>query len=240
MNLSLTDILVWYVALIIAMVVHEAAHALVAKWGGDPTAYEHGQVTLNPVPHMRREPFGTIVLPLLTLFTMKWPLGFAHAPYNPIWAERYPKRAAVMASAGPLANLALAGLLIVVFQIGRMPSVGLFEIPFDQPGSVTETCHKIVVGWDDPISGPLYSLAKILSAIFSMNLILGVFNLIPVPPLDGASILENLLPGPLGGFFRLMRSNPLLMMAAFFLIAWELADYLIGPAFFFARELARM
>ena len=68
MDLSVTDILVYYGVLLVSLVVHEAAHALAALLGGDRTAYLGGQVTLNPLPHIRREPFGTVALPLLTLF----------------------------------------------------------------------------------------------------------------------------------------------------------------------------
>ena len=76
--------------------VHEAMHALVAWKGGDPTAYHGGQVSLSPIPHIRREPIGMLVVPLLTAFTQGWAMGWASAPYDPVWAERHPKRAALM------------------------------------------------------------------------------------------------------------------------------------------------
>jgi len=88
-----------FVTFVISVSIHEAAHALVAKLGGDPTAYLAGQVSVSPIPHMQREPFGMLILPLLVLVSTNGQgcMGFAHAPYNPIWAERHPKKAALMA-----------------------------------------------------------------------------------------------------------------------------------------------
>ena len=75
----------WYAAFLLALTCHEAGHALVAKWGGDDTAYLSGQVSLNPWPHIRREPFGTVLVPILTYFTgsTRWMMGWASAPYDP-------------------------------------------------------------------------------------------------------------------------------------------------------------
>ena len=84
---------VWYAAFLFSLTVHEAAHALVALKLGDPTAYHGGQVTLNPVPHIRREPFGTVVVPIVVYLMSGWMMGWASAPYDPHWAERHPKRA---------------------------------------------------------------------------------------------------------------------------------------------------
>ena len=64
----------WYVAFLLSLTCHEAAHALVAKWGGDLTAYSSGQVTLNPLPHIRREPFGTVLVPILSFLLSGWML----------------------------------------------------------------------------------------------------------------------------------------------------------------------
>ena len=95
-----TGIALFYVTLIISLTAHEAAHALFAMLGGDRTAYYAGQVTLNPIPHMQREPFGTIVLPLLVLLMSNGSMcfGFAHAPIDPIWAYHNPRKAALMSA----------------------------------------------------------------------------------------------------------------------------------------------
>ena len=71
---TVVDAVVWYVAFVFSVTLHEASHALAAMWGGDATAYEGGQVTLDPIPHMRRSPFGMIVFPIVTLVLSGWPM----------------------------------------------------------------------------------------------------------------------------------------------------------------------
>src|SRR5688572_22262351 len=108
----------WFVAFLFSTTVHEAMHAFVAWKGGDPTAYHGGQVSLSPVPHVRREPIGMVVVPLLTALTQGWALGWASTPYDPYWAARHPKRAALMSAAGPAGNLAIALLAFAIIKVG--------------------------------------------------------------------------------------------------------------------------
>ena len=102
--------------------------------GGDPTAYHGGQVSLDPRPHIKREPFGMVALPLISVALSGWPFGFASAPYDIHWAMRYPKRAAWMALAGPAGNLLLVLSAAATIRIGS--SAGVFAAPgavsFDQ------------------------------------------------------------------------------------------------------------
>ena len=109
---------VWFVATLLSLTIHEAAHALFGRLGGDDTASD--QVTLDPTPHVRREPFGMILVPILSfLFNGgQWMIGFASAPYDPLWASRHPKAAARMAAAGPLADLVLALIAAGVLHLG--------------------------------------------------------------------------------------------------------------------------
>ena len=111
----LVEGLTWFVVFIFSTTLHEAGHALAAWKLGDSTAYEGGQVSLNPLPHIRREPVGMVLVPIISFALNGWMMGWASAPYDPSWAHRYPKRAALMAAAGPAGNLLLtviAGLLI--------------------------------------------------------------------------------------------------------------------------------
>src|SRR4029079_1870277 len=110
----------WYAVFLIAITCHEAAHAWAAKLLGDTTAYSEGQVTLNPAPHILREPIGTILLPLVTYLLSGRMLGWASAPYDPHWAQQYPRRALLMAMAGPLANLLLVIVAAVVLANGEL------------------------------------------------------------------------------------------------------------------------
>jgi Zn-dependent protease len=155
-----------YAVFLFSTTCHEAAHALVAKRGGDSTAALGGQVTLNPVPHIRREPFGMVIVPLLSFFFSGGMIGWASAPYDPLWERRHPKRSAWMALAGPAANFSLMLLAALALRTGR--ALDLFH---RQP------------------DGNYNFLFTALITMFMMNLLLGTFNLIPVPPLDGSTAI---------------------------------------------------
>jgi len=159
-------VFIWYVVFLFSTTCHEAAHALAAKLQGDDTAAKSGQVTLNPVPHIRREPYGMVIIPLISALISGGNslFGWASAPFDPDWERRHPRKSAIMAMAGPAANftlmfLAVAGLHAGVhFHIFRSESWGPF-------------------------------VAQILLVFFLLNLLLGVFNLVPAPPLDGSSAI---------------------------------------------------
>jgi len=176
----------WYVAFLFSTVCHEAAHALVAKWGGDLTAYAGGQVTLDPVPHIRREPFGLLVIPLVTLLTSNGGsmFGWGSAPIDPYWQIRHPRRAALMSLAGPVTNYLLAILAAMCMYVGLVQ--GGFELP--TVGAGTQLVSAVGT------SGVMEGFATFLSIMFILNVLLGTLNLIPIPPLDGYSVLGLLLP----------------------------------------------
>lgn len=168
-----------YVVFLLSTTCHEAAHALVAKWGGDLTAAEGGQVSLNPVPHIQREPFGMVLVPLIGIVSGGGLIGWASAPYDPVWQQRYPKRAAWMSLAGPVANYLLALLALIALKIGLYAGWFAFGPHLVQSASQNEV---------------LDGVALVLSTFFSLNLLLGTFNLLPIPPLDGYSVLGLFLP----------------------------------------------
>jgi Zn-dependent protease len=208
----------WYVAFLLSLTCHEGAHALAAKLGGDPTAFHAGQATLNPIPHILREPFGTIVFPLITYFFSGWMMGWASAPFDPLWQQRYPRRAAGMAMAGPVANFLVAaiaavamriGLLAGVFVSGRLNFTGLVGAP--QPGLAE-------------------GAATFLSILFSLNVLLGTFNLIPLPPLDGASVITVVLPHRLALRYLQLSYNRMFSLIGL-LVAWQLFGPVFGPVF---------
>lgn len=176
--------MIWYIVFLFSTVCHEGAHALAAKVGGDPTASLGGQVTLNPLPHIQREPFGTVIVPLLSFVLNKgtWMIGWASAPYDPLWAGRHPRRAAWMALAGPAANFTLMLLAAIAIRAGV--SLGRFRPP-DNPTftRITEATNPDALGF----------AATFLSILFLLNLVLGTFNLIPAPPLDGNSAVTLLM-----------------------------------------------
>ena len=115
---DIADAVIYYVVFLFSTTLHEAAHAWAAARGGDLTAYHGGQVSLSPIPHIKREPVGMVVLPLISVLTTGWPFGYASAPFDRDWASRYPKRAGWMALAGPAANLLLVIIAAILVRIG--------------------------------------------------------------------------------------------------------------------------
>jgi len=217
--------LAFYVVFLLSTVLHEGAHAWAALRGGDPTAYHGGQVTLNPIPHMRREPFGMVVLPLISVIMMGWPFGFASAPYNPQWALRHPKRAAWMALAGPAANLVLVLLAALLIRVGMLAGV------FHAPESV-RFAH--VVGTD---GAGLSGVAFFLSTMFSLNLVLFALNILPLPPLDGSAAMPLLLSDQTANRYQLfLWTNPALSWVGI-ILAWNLFGRIFMPVFLAAVNL---
>ena len=215
---------IWYVVFLFTLTLHEAAHSLVARLGGDDTAYRGGQVSLNPWPHIRREVFGTVLVPILTFFMSGWMMGWASAPYDPRWARRYPRRHAAMSAAGPAANLLLAILSFLILRV--LLAAGTFVPPeFIRFGQVVQAAPGM------PPGSLVHALAFGLSVMLSLNVLLFLFNLIPFPPLDGSGVLQGLMPGRVGRFMEGMTSNPMLSLLGL-VIAWRFCGYIIGPAFF--------
>lgn len=219
MTEQLAALPLWYLAFLFSLTCHEAAHALAAKWGGDLTAYNGGQVTLNPIPHIRREIFGTVIVPLLTYVTGGWMMGWGSAPFDPYWQQRYPRRAAWMALAGPIANFAIViGAAILIH-------LGIFAGFFSMPDTLSFD-HIVGPGKSSISEG----FAQLLSILFSLNLLLGTFNLIPVPPLDGHAAIGLVLPERIALSIVEFGRNPMFSMMGL-LVAWRLFDG-VFPALF--------
>jgi Zn-dependent protease len=217
---DLAEALTYYVVFLFSTTVHEAAHAWAAKLGGDLTAYHGGQVSLDPMPHIRREPFGMVVLPLLTAFTTGWPFGYASAPYDPDWAQRHPKRAAWMALAGPVSNLVLVLIAAAVIKI--LISTGMFTVP----SSVS--FGRIAIGADGTWAA---GAAYLLGVFFSLNLLLFVFNLLPLPPLDGSGVIPLGLSDETARVYqRLVVWNPAFSIIGM-LVAWQVFPSVFRPVF---------
>lgn len=210
---------IWFLAFLFSTTVHEAMHALAAWRLGDPTAYHGGQVTLNPAPHIEREPIGMVLLPLLTSMTQGWAIGWASCPYDPQWAHRYPGRSAVMAAAGPLGNLIIAAVAFAALK------AGLYMEIFVAPPTVSFDSIVAVSGDDAPSF-----VATLLSVFLVMNVFLCVFNLLPLPPLDGAAVLNGLLPERQARTLMEFQSNAMMSMIGL-LVAWRVFPYITDPLF---------
>lgn len=188
------------VAFFTAVVFHEYAHGRVAYALGDPTARDARRLTLNPLAHI--DPFGTVLLPLLLaalrfMFNMGVPIvGYAKpVPVNPIYFRHPYQGMMLVALAGPLMNLLLAGVSVAVwYGLGA----GLPEI-----------------------------LSFFVFYCVVINIILAVFNLIPVPPLDGSRVLLYLLPE--GGKRILLQLEPFGFVIIFLLLSAGVLQHLLMP-----------
>lgn len=204
---------IWYVAFLLSTTCHEAAHALVAKIGGDETAALGGQVSLNPVPHMRREPWGMIVIPLLSFVFMRTMFGWASAPFDPLWERRHPRRSAWMALAGPAANFTLMFIAVAGLHLG------------------------VAGGWfhADPITHQRGFAATALLIFFSLNLLLGTFNLLPFSPLDGSTVIMLFMSEETAQrYLDWLRGNTLAL--AGLVVGIVLFQYIYDPIYSFASR----
>jgi len=179
----------WVLPVLLAITLHEAAHGFVAWRLGDDTAYRLGRVSANPLRHV--DPFGTIILPGL-LFLSGSPFLFGYAKPVPVQFRnlRNPRRdSVIVAAAGPVANLLIAlASAILINAVGLLPAK--------------------VAAWTGE------SLIKSIV----LNVALAVFNLLPIPPLDGSRVMLGLLPGKLAqAYGRLFRFGLLLVLALIFL-----------------------
>jgi Zn-dependent protease len=152
---------------------------------------------------------GMVIIPIISIFLIKWPIGFAVTPYDPAWAYRNPRKAGWMAAAGPLANLALLLIAYAVIE------AGIYTGFFIQPDSLS--ARQLV----DPSSpGILNGLAIFMSMLFSMNLILFFLNIFPMPPLDGSGIVALFLKEDSARKYKDVISHPAFGFIGLLLVWW--------------------
>jgi Zn-dependent protease len=165
-----------YVVLLFSLSVHESAHAWTALKQGDPTAQSRGRISLNPLVHI--DVIGTVVMPLLMIFTGAPLLGWAKpTPVDPRYFKSLRRGQIIVSGAGPLSNFLLALLFTAgLFVAGRVLPAPLREQP----------------------------VAQLLSLGIQLNVLLAIFNLVPLPPLDGSHVVEWALPNGMG--HRYMRA----------------------------------
>lgn len=205
--MNIQTLLIDAVALIVGIVIHESAHALAAYVLGDKTARSRGRVSLNPLAHI--DPFGTVLLPLLML-AAGGPV-FAFAKPVPVYLNnlKHPKRDELLvALAGPLSNalLALAAALIGYVLLPTLAGQALMSL--------------------------LYSLFSFFMTFIVVNLSLAFFNLIPLPPLDGSSILVPFLKGKaLREYYRIQQYAMPILLVILYLLPTVLHIDIIGMYF---------
>jgi Zn-dependent protease len=168
----LREALILFGCLVVAVILHELSHGVVAWWLGDDTAKRAGRLTLNPLPHI--DPFGSIVLPAMGALAGLPIFGYAKpVPVN-VSRLRKPRRDVILVSlAGPVTNLALMAVAAVAAR-------AIYSSGGVLPGTIDQSTSNL--------------LLEIVFYFALVNLLLGLFNLLPIPPLDGSSLLERFLP----------------------------------------------
>ena len=203
-------------ALLIAITFHEASHGYVAHRLGDPTAKVMGRLTLNPIAHI--DIVGTIIMPIMLLFFTNGNFVFGYAkpvPINPANFQDPKKHMAISAAAGPITNIVLAFISVLIIKI-LLPI-----IIFILPGSLAQS-------FGEPLT---YMLMKSIQ----WNVLLAVFNLIPIPPLDGGRVLTGFLPQKQA--FAYSKIEPYGMMIVILLIVTGMAQLFIVPVMTFIYSL---
>jgi Zn-dependent protease len=197
---SFANVLPLFVILVCSLSFHEAAHAWMANRLGDPTARNLGRLTLNPLAHI--DWIGTVLFPLVALSTHAPLIGWAKpVPVNFRYLKSPRRDFALVAVAGPVSNLVLAVLLFV--------TRGLVVSTHPLPGGMADMASDVLV-----------------SAVL-LNVLLAVFNMIPVPPLDGSNVAIGLLPPAAGRLFIAMRPWGFIILYALMLsgVLWAI----VGP-----------
>jgi len=199
-----------FAVLLFSLTVHESAHAWSAWRFGDPTAQRLGRISLNPVRHI--DPIGTLLLPLVAFTTGAPIIGWAKpVPVNGHNLDNPRRDFLYIAAAGPASNLVLAGLASLVM---RSVPVSPIELGL----------------------GPALPVWRIASVAFELNLLLAVFNRVPIPPLDGGNVLAGLLPSGLANLYdRLIRPWGFLLLYA--LLLTGVLGALITPPYLYLSWL---
>jgi Zn-dependent protease len=187
-NLSIPLLIARVITLLVAFTIHELAHAWYARRLGDDTAERQGRITLNPIAHL--DPIGTLLL-LVAGFGWAKPV-----PVNPLNLRGNPRQSmALVALAGPVSNILMAIIAALPFQLGLLELESLF------------------------FSSSIFpSLGFLLYEFIFINIILALFNMIPLPPLDGSKVLVGILPPEMAYQFRAIEQyGPILLLALIFL-----------------------
>jgi Zn-dependent protease len=201
LNTFLTKISIWAIPVLLAITLHEVGHGWMARYFGDRTAELLGRLSLNPLRHI--DPVGTLLVPSALMAIGLPVIGWAKPVPVATSVLRNPRRAMIfVALAGPMANLAMAGLWCIA--LGAVARVH---------GSA------ILIGW----------IALMAQAGIIANTVLAMFNLLPIPPLDGGRVLAGLLPPKLGARFE--RIEPVGFLIVVGLSALGLFGWLFDPAY---------
>lgn len=208
------------IAFFTAMTFHEYAHARVAYRLGDLTAKYAGRLTLNPLAHI--DIMGTVILPVALAFLNLPVFGWAKpVPINPFYFKRPYQGMMFVALAGPLTNIVLAAIGTALWRglVALYPSLG----------------HPVSLG-ASVLANALWAVAYLLGTFIVINVILAVFNMIPIPPLDGSRVLTYFLPDSGKEFMHTIERLQVGFLLIVGLLWLGALDVIIGPIFFWTQR----
>jgi Zn-dependent protease len=219
-------VIIWFVVFLFSLSFHEAAHAWTSEKFGDDTGRLQGRITLNPLHHI--DPIGTIVFPLIMMFTSVPLLGWAKpVQTNPLlWRDKTRANISVSA-AGPISNFILMAIAFITMKVLIISGVLTLN-------SKIRTIYEVF----GPSAGQpafVQPLAMFLCVMLMLNLALGVFNLIPIPPLDGSHVLEELLPYEMSRAYEQIRPYGFLLLILLLYVG--ALNYIFEPISIFILRL---
>ncbi len=226
-DIDIGFVIIWFVVFLFSLSFHEASHAWTSEKFGDDTGRLQGRITLNPIAHI--DPIGTILFPLIMMFTSVPLLGWAKpVQTNPLlWRDKTRANISVSA-AGPISNFILMTLTFIVMKVLILAGVLTFNrqyriYPYD------------VIGASAGQPAFVQPLALFLGVMLMLNLALGIFNLIPIPPLDGSHVFEELLPYQMQQAYAQIRPYGFLLLIG--LIYIGALGYIFQPISIFILKL---
>ncbi|MCI0355308.1 MAG: site-2 protease family protein [Acidobacteria bacterium] len=227
MSLTHVGIVFQVIVFLFAISVHESAHAWTAWRRGDPTAYMLGRVTLNPIRHI--DPFGTFLLPLFCLISNLPVIGWAKpVPVNPRNFKNEVRDDILTSVAGPVSNFLVAA--------GAVLAMGLIAVLSPEEGRIV--VRSVAAGFLVETQSVLLPITLLLYNAMLINVLLGVFNLIPIPPLDGSHVLRHMLSESARRLYDTFGMVGLLLL---FLVGGRVVSLLMRPVVgFFDAILMRL
>lgn len=207
-HIDIVDLVFKAIAFLFAISIHESAHAWMANRCGDPTARMLGRISLNPIRHI--DPFGTILLPAIGLIAGGAVFGWAKpTPVDPR-NFRHPMRDDILTSvAGPISNFLIAAAAVAVMAVIAVTS------PFGRSLVQAQAIWHRIPALADGSNSMLIPATQFFYEVIFINVILAVFNLIPVPPLDGSHVLRHFLPDPARQIYDRMGWYALIALVVF-------------------------